>query len=113
MNPDLSELEAERTQPELIQMHTYDLLLILSHIRAKRSDWYLTMQRVRKAPVQAKIDLKIDDESIQFAEKEYRRYTAQKNIIEQILIDRMGYYPQKVNDRLLEALIQRIERSNS
>lgn len=39
---------------------------------------------------------------ISFAES-YRRYTACMKVIEGILIDRMGYKPKKVDDKLLEA----------
>jgi len=34
----------------------------------------------------------------------YRDLTARKNFIEQLLIDRMGYYPKRIDNKLLEAL---------
>lgn len=108
INNSLDELDAFRTQPELAKMHTYDLLRILSHIRAVRSECYKTMQIVRKAPE----ELQIDAETIDFAQGEYKRLTAQKNVLEQILIDRMGYFPQRVDKKLLmafEAKIKRVE----
>lgn len=106
INPFLDELEALRTQPELAKMHTYDLMRILSHLRAKRTEWYKYMQLVRKNAETAQID----SETIEYAIGEYKNLTARKNTIEQILIDRMGYFPQRVDDKLLGALKYKIER---
>lgn len=107
INDFLDELDALRTQPELAKMHTYDLMRILAHLRAFRTDWYRIMQLVRKkAPREAKID----SETIDYAIDEYKRVTAQKNVIEQILIDRMGYFPKRIDDKLLLALKSKIER---
>ena len=98
----LSQEEAYQTQPELTKYHTYDLLLFLKHIRADRTDMYKTMQIVRKAPEQAKKD--DYEETNQDGQRIYRELTAQKNIIEQLLIDRMGYYPKRIDNKLLDAL---------
>lgn len=106
INNFLDELDTLRTQPELARMHTYDLLRILAHLRAFRTIWYKNMQLVRKAPREAKID----PETIDYAVDEYKRVTAQKNVIEQILIDRMGYFPKRIDDKLLLALKSKIER---
>lgn len=111
INPFLSELETEKTQPELEKMHTYDLLLILSHIRAERSDMYRVMQSVRKAPNEAKKDNY--DELNEYGQELYRNLTARKNVIEQILIDRMGYYPKRVDKKLLQAFLTRMERNKA
>lgn len=106
INPYLSELDADRTQPELAKMHTYDLLLILSHMRDERTNWYRIMQRIRKSAVEAQIS----DSDVEFAISEYKRLTAHQRVIEQLLIDRMGYYPQRVDEKLLGALKTKIER---
>lgn len=50
----LTQEEAYQSQPILETYHTYDLLLLLSHLREKRSSTYKTMQIVRKAPEEAK-----------------------------------------------------------
>lgn len=106
IDDNLSELDADRTQPELMKMHTFDLMRILSYIREKRSSWYRIMQNVRKAPSEAKID----DSDIEFATNEYKRLTAHQRVIEQLLIDRMGYYPQRVDEKLLDALKTKINK---
>lgn len=102
--------EAYQSQPILAMYHTYDLLLLLSHLREERSIAYKTMQSVRKAPQEAKIDSETYtyDELNQTGQEFYREATARKNVIEQILIDRMGYYPKRIDKKLLEALNQKI-----
>src|SRR5699024_12647621 len=81
-----------QTQPELSKYHTYDLLLLLSYLREQRSTAYKTMQSVRKAPNEVKTSRNDYDELNEYGQEFYREATARKNIIEQILIDRMGYY---------------------
>jgi hypothetical protein len=53
--------------------------------------------------------IEIDSETLSFAENEYRRYTARMKVIEGILIDRMGYKPKRVDDKLLESLRKKVE----
>src|SRR5699024_4702481 len=100
----LSQEEAYQTQPELSKYHTYDLLLLLSYLIEQRSTAYKTMQSVRKAPNDVKTSCNDDDEINEYGQEYYRKTTVRKNIIEQILIDRMGYYPKRVNNKLLDAL---------
>lgn len=45
-----------------------------------------------------------------FAESEYRRYMSHMRVIEGILIDRMGYKPKRIDDKLLISLQAKIER---
>src|SRR5699024_9805953 len=124
----LSQEEAYQTQPELSKYHTYDLLLLLSYLREQRSTAYKTMQSVRKAPNEVKTSRNDYDELNEYGQEFYREATARKNIIEQILIDRMGYYPmrsikicsmmffldrmgyypKRVNNKLLDALESKI-----
>ncbi|MCM3126115.1 MULTISPECIES: hypothetical protein [unclassified Mesobacillus] len=53
--------------------------------------------------------IEIDSDTLVFAESEYRRYTARMRVIEGILIDRMGYKPKRVDDKLLVSLQGKIE----
>ncbi|WP_114161282.1 hypothetical protein [Staphylococcus aureus] len=109
----LSQEEAYQTQPELSKYHTYDLLLLLSYLREQRSTAYKTMQSVRKAPNEVKTSRNDYDELNEYGQEFYREATARKNIIEQILIDRMGHYPKRVNNKLLDALESKIERNGT
>src|SRR5699024_5514003 len=86
----------------------YDLLLLLSHLREQRSTAYKTMQSVRKAPNEVKTSRNDYDELNEYGQELYREATARKNIIEQILIDRMGYYPKRIDNKLLNILEQKI-----
>lgn len=104
----LSQEEAYQSQPILATYHTYDLLMFLSHLREQRSISYKTMQSVRKAPDEAKTSN--FEELNEYGQELYREATARKNIIEQILIDRMGYFPQRIDDKLLIALQQKIDK---
>src|SRR5699024_1547049 len=98
----LSIKDAYQTPPEITKYITYDLLLILSYLREQRSTAYKTMQSVRKAPNEVKTSRNDYDELNEFGQEFYREATARKNIIEQILIDRMGYYPKRVDNKLLD-----------
>ena len=90
---------------ELSLFHTYDLLILLRLVREERSKCYNLMRTVQKAPEEALID----SGTLSFAESEYRRYTARMKVIEGILIDRMGYKPKRVDDKLLVSLRMKIE----
>lgn len=107
----LSQEEAYQSQPVLTTYHTYDLLLLLRHLREQRSISYKTMQSVKKAPQEAKTDNY--EELNEYGQEFYREATARKNVIEQILIDRMGYYPKRIDNKLLEALNAKIERNGT
>lgn len=109
-DPMLDDSKANYNQPQLAKLHTYDLLLVLKHLRAERTSMYKTMQSVRKAPQEAKKDIQNYDEMNEYGQEFYREVTARKNVVEQILVDRMGYYPKRVDDKLLYALQQKIER---
>lgn len=108
-NPMLDDSAANYTQPELETMHTYDLIRLLSHIRHERSESYQLMQIIRKTPEKAKISNYEDTN--EFGQEQYRELTAKKNVIEQILVDRMGYFPKRIDDKLLAALDYKIKRS--
>jgi hypothetical protein len=90
---------------ELENFHTYDLLILLRLVREERTKCYKLMRTVQKAPD----DVVIDSETLGFAESEYRRYTARMKVVEGILIDRMGYKPKRIDDKLLESLRRKIE----
>ena len=90
---------------ELKVFHTYDLLVLLRLVREERSKSYNLMRTVQKAPEGVDIDKSV----IEFGESEYRLYTARMKLIEGLLVDRMGYKPKRVDDKLLAALKHRID----
>lgn len=111
IDPMLDDSKANYSQPQLEKLHTYDLLLILKHLRAERTSMYKTMQSVRKAPEEAKNDNY--DELNEYGQELYREITARQNVVQELLVDRMGYYPKRIDDKLLNALYEKIERNVS
>jgi len=104
----LSEEEAYQKQPVLATYHTYDLLRMLQFLRQERTDSYKQMQMVRKAPQSVSVPSDINS----FGQHQYRENTAHMRVIEGILIDRLGYKPRRVDQKLLDTLKIKIERSN-
>jgi len=92
---------------ELSLFHTYDLLILLRLVREERSTCYRLMRSVQKVPN----GVVIDSDTLAFAESDYRRYTARMRVIEGILIDRMGYKPKRVDDKLLASLKAKLENN--
>jgi hypothetical protein len=90
---------------ELEIFHTYDLLVLLRLVREERTKCYKLMRTVQKAPD----GVVIDSETLDFAQGEYRRYTARMKVVEGILTDRMGYKPKRIDDKLLVSLRRKIE----
>lgn len=105
MNKNISEEHSYHDQPTLATYHTYDLLLLLKHLRAERTYQYKLMQTVRKAPSEANIPI----QTIQDSEQLYRTQTAHMKIIEEILIDRLGYKPKRIDEKLLNNLNTKIK----
>src|SRR5699024_529118 len=104
MKQDLSQEEAYQTQPTLATYHTYDLLRMLQFLRQQRTDNYKLMQTFRKAPESVSVPF----DTISYAEEQYRHDTAYMRVIEGILIDRLGYKPKRVDNKLLQALKNKI-----
>jgi len=104
MKQDLSQEEAYQTQPILATYHTYDLLRMLQYLRQQRTENYKLMQTVRKAPE----SVSVPSDTISYAEEQYRHDTAYMRVIEGILIDRLGYKPKRVDNKLLQALKSKI-----
>lgn len=97
--------QADHPFHELVTYHTYDLLILLRLVREERTKSYHLMRTLQKAPD----EVEVDSETLTFAENDYRRYTARMRLIEGILIDRMGYKPKRVDDKLLASLKSKIE----
>lgn len=104
---DLSQNEAYQSQPLLATYHTYDLMLLIQYLRSERSDAYKLMQTVRKAPE----SVPVPSDTISYAEEQYRRNTAYMKVIEGILIDRLGYKPKRIDNKLLNALLEKIQKN--
>lgn len=95
-------------------IHTLNLLELLHYVRQERTYAYKNMQSIRKAPQHAlnalNVETDVYNEFNEQAQSTYRELTAKKNLVEQILIDRMGYYPRRVDDKLIAKYHQKIAK---
>lgn len=96
--------DAYKPYPVLNSYHTFDLLQLLRLVRRSRTDAYNSLRITLKASN----EMEVPEELKNASEDEYKRSTAYMNIIEQILIDRIGYKPQRIDDKLLEAWERKI-----
>src|SRR5699024_2309802 len=109
----LSQKEAYHTQAEVSKYYTYDLLLLLSYLRVQRATAYKPIQSVRNAPIEVNTSSNDYDELNGYVQEFYIEASERKNIREQIIIDRIGYYPKRVDNKLLDALESKIERNGT
>ena len=97
--------QCEQPFSQLKLFHTYDLLLLLRLVRKERSDAFNQMRLIKRGAQEAQMD----QETISFAEEQYLYYTKRARVLEGILVDRMGYKPKTINDRLLISIDQKIK----
>jgi len=97
--------DAYQPYPVLTSYHTFDLLQLLRLVRRNRTDAYNSLRITLKASN----EMEVPEELKNASEDEYKRSTAYMNIIEQILIDRIGYKPQRIDDKLLQAWDKKIK----
>lgn len=88
-----------KTLEQKQQYHTFDLLLMLRVARKERSEAYTTLKTLLKASNEMEVPKNLKNDS----ERLYNDFTAHVNQIEQILIDRLGYYPKRIDDKLLQS----------
>lgn len=92
---------------ELKQYHTYDLYLLLKEIREARSQTYYGLQLLNKASKEEHTLQVTADET----GGEYEYYTRKAWVIENILLERQGFYPEKITARVLEYMGEQIRKS--
>lgn len=97
--------DAYKTYDVLNSYHTFDLLQLLRLVRRSRTDAYNSLRITLKASN----EMEVPQELKKATEDEYKRSTAYMNLIEEILIDRIGYKPQRIDDKLLAAWEQKIK----
>jgi len=93
--------------PELLQLETIELLCLLRHARNYRSEVY----KLRLLGHQAEAaGGDVDDIKIQ-SYSDYEEATRKVWVIENIIKDRIGYYPQKVTENYLGMYLDRIVKA--
>lgn len=93
----------------LLTFETVDLLFLLKYARSYRSEVYHLRVISYKAE-ERKSDQALEEIQQQSYE-EYEKATRKVWIIENILKDRIGYYPVKVTEEFLQAYLHRIKQS--
>lgn len=96
-----------KNTPELLQLETIELLCLLRHARNYRTDVYKLRILGHKAESEGG-----DVEEIQMQSySDYEKATRKMWVLENIIKDRIGYYPQKVTENFLAMYLERIEKS--
>ena len=96
-----------KSTAELIQLETLELLCLLRHAREYRSDAYKLRILTHQAKSQGGNMEGIENSSYD----EYEKATRKVWVIENIIKDRIGYFPQKVTEKFLAMYLERIEKS--
>ncbi len=97
-----------KTVPELRKMHTLDLLLLVSLIRAERTSIFNYMQMSKKAEEVTKVAATLNKNF-------FNDYTAIKirySIVSNVLKDRLGYVPQRIDEKFLVSYEQKMTKAN-
>ncbi|WP_418904874.1 hypothetical protein [Bacillus cereus] len=92
---------------ELKQYHTYDLYLLLKEVREARSQTYYGLQLLNKASkTEGKLQVTANETG-----GEYEYYTRKAWVIENILLERQGFFPEKITARVLQYMEEQIKKS--
>lgn len=85
----------------LFEYHTYDILLLLRLVRQERSKTYSLLTTFNKVMKEEPEEAENFKESAEEQGANYDEITRRAWILENILIDRMGYFPERINDEML------------
>ncbi|WP_077324079.1 hypothetical protein [Virgibacillus siamensis] len=96
-----------KNTPELLQLETIELLCLLRHARNYRSVVYKLRILGHKAEAEGGNMEEIQIQSY----SDYEAATRKVWVLENIIKDRIGYYPQKVTENFLTMYLNRIEKS--
>lgn len=105
--------EAKKSLPELLTLHTVDLLFLLRLARVERAAQYNLLRIYNKAGDEG-IDLKEYQETFKHQGGEYEYWTRNCWRIENIIYDRLGYFPEKITDEFIlryEARVEKLPKS--
>lgn len=92
---------------DLLELETIELLCLLRHARDYRTEVYKLRLLGHQAEEQGG---NMDDIKMQ-SYSDYENATRKVWVIENIIKDRVGYYPQKVTDNFLAMYLDRIQKS--
>lgn len=97
-----------RSTPELMAMHTVELLLLLREVRKARSENFGTLHFFNR------IDGQVTNEGMENAKslqgREYEYLTKKTWVIENIIRDRIGYIPERMSQSFLVKQIDQAKK---
>lgn len=96
-----------KTLQEKRQYHTFNLIEMLQIARKERSDAYNMLRIVLKAGNEVEVDKELKNS----VEEQYRLFTAHVNVLQELLIDRIGYYPKRIDEKLLERYLSKCQKN--
>jgi hypothetical protein len=104
--PALSDLK--KTTPELMRLSTVELLFLLKWAREERATIYKQRYTFIRAMKQGADEFA---EAEQYTFKEYERATRKFFVLENLVRERLGYYPVKLTDSYIQHLAVKTEAS--
>lgn len=93
----------------LKQLHTFDLYLLLKEVREARSQTFTGLRVLNKALDQ---DTQFKDTADEVG-NDYEYYTRKAWVIENILLERQGYFPEKITEKILTYMWSQIKKSRA
>ncbi|MCQ6268611.1 hypothetical protein M1K46_23835 [Fictibacillus sp. WQ 8-8] len=105
--PSLSDLA--KSTPELMQLSTVELLFLLKFARKERADIYQQRYVFIRALKEGADEF---SEAEQYTFLEYERTTRKCFVIENLIRERIGYYPTKLTYSYIQSLAARMEESS-
>ncbi|PDZ43732.1 hypothetical protein [Bacillus wiedmannii] len=93
----------------LKQLHTFDLYLLLKEVREARSQTFTGLRVLNKALDQ---DAQFKDTADEVG-NDYEYYTRKAWVIENILLERQGYFPEKITEKILTFMWSQIKKSRA
>lgn len=100
--------DAEENTIQLMQRSTNDLIVMLRLVRQKRANFYNYLRVLNKAN-EEKRDFQ---EHAAISGKDYEYWTRKAWVLENILRDRTGVFPEKITDDYLLSLYMRADKIN-
>lgn len=102
--------EVYKSTKELMKLETIHLLCLLREARSIRAEVYKL--RLLRHQAEEQYGLNEDVESLEnVTYNEYESSTRKVWVIENIIKDRLGYFPEKVTNNFLNMYIERMEKS--
>lgn len=92
---------------DLKQYHTFDLYLLLKEVREARSQTFTGLRILNKA---LEDDAQFKDTADEVG-NDYEYYTRKAWVIENILLERQGFFPERITDRVLQYMWEQIKKS--